>query len=76
MIATETSRRERFARGWLDLYQDAESGEWRLAWGPDFCEPDWPGHTYSPDDSDLPDDYPDPADVKALVEWGRRHFGP
>lgn len=77
-MTTETKnyRRERLGRGWLDLYEDAEAGAWRLTWGPDFGEPDWPGHTYSPEDGDLPTDYPDPADCDALVEWGRRHFGP
>jgi hypothetical protein len=30
---------------------------------------------YSPEDDDLPSDYPDPADSDALVEWGQRHFG-
>jgi hypothetical protein len=69
-------RRERLARGWLDLYQHTEAGAWGLAWEPDFGEPDWPGHTYAPHDEDLPSDYPDPADAEALVEWGRRHFGP
>ena len=56
--------------------EHAELGAWRLTWNPDFGEPDWPGHTYSPEDDDLPGDYPDAADVEALVEWGRRHFGP
>jgi hypothetical protein len=69
-------RRERLTRGWLDLQEDAEAGAWHLAWDPDFGEPDWPGHTYSPDDGDLPSDYPYPADSDALVEWGRKHFGP
>jgi hypothetical protein len=73
---TDDYRRERLTRGWLDLYHDAEAGTWRLAWGPDFAEPDWPGHTYAPEDEDLPTDYPDPADVDALVDWGRKHFGP
>jgi hypothetical protein len=77
-MTTETKnyRRERLRRGWLDLYEDAEAGAWCLVWGPDFGEPDWPGHTYSPEDDDLPGDYPDPADSGALVEWGRKHFGP
>lgn len=77
-MTTETLnyRRERLTRGWLDLHHDAVAGGWRLAWGPDYAEPDWPGHTYSPDDDDLPSDYPDPTDSEALVEWGRRHFGP
>lgn len=74
--ATVNYRRERLTRGWLDLYQDGETGTWVLAWGPAFGEPDWPGHTYEPHDEDLPGDYPDPTDVEALVEWGRRHFGP
>jgi hypothetical protein len=29
-----------------------------------------------PEDDDLPNDYPDPAEAEALVEWGRKHFGP
>jgi hypothetical protein len=76
MTVTVNYRRERLRRGWLDLFQDAEAGVWGLVWAPDFAEPDWPGHTYSPEDDDLPGDYPDPADAEALVEWGRRHFGP
>ena len=72
--ATVNYRGERLRRGWLD--QHAEGGAWGLAWNPDFGEPDWPGHTYSPDDDDLPGDYPDLADAEALVEWGRKHFGP
>jgi hypothetical protein len=76
LIATGTYRRERLTRGWLDLYQDGEARPWRLAWNPASGEPDWPGHTYLPWDDDLPSDYPDPADVDELVEWGRRHFGP
>lgn len=76
MIGTEIYRRERLTRGWLDLQQDARAGAWRLAWNPAHGEPDWPGHVYSPDDQDLPSDYPDPADADELVEWGRRHFGP
>jgi hypothetical protein len=77
-MTTETVnyRRERLRRGWLDLYHDAEVGAWVLGWNPDSGEPDWPGHTYSPEDDDLPSDYPDPADADALVDWGRRHFGP
>ena len=55
-MTTETLsyRRERLRRGWLDLYQRTEGGAWGLAWDPDFGEPDWPGHTYAPDDEDLP----------------------
>jgi hypothetical protein len=74
--ATVNYRRERLARGWLDLCQEAEGEAWGLAWNPDFGEPDWPGHTYLPEDDDLPNDYPDPAEAEALVEWGRKHFGP
>ena len=74
--ATVNYRRERLRRGWLDLCEHAELGAWGLTWNPDFAEPDWPGHTYSPEDDDLPGDYPDAADVEALVDWGRRHFGP
>ena len=69
-------RRQRLRRGWLDLHPHGEGGEWGLAWGPDLGEPDWPGHIYWPEDDDLPSDYPDPADAEALVEWGRKHFGP
>ena len=58
-----------------DLCHDAEAGAWRLSWAPDHAEPDWPGHTYSPEDEDLPSDYPDPSDPDALVGWGTRHFG-
>jgi hypothetical protein len=76
MTETVTYRRERLARGWLDLYYDAEAGAWRLAWGPDYAEPDWPGHTYSTGDDDLPSDFPATDDSEALVEWGRKHFGP
>jgi hypothetical protein len=74
--ATVNFRRERLRRGWLDLYQHTEGGGWSVAWNADLGEPDWPGHTYSPEDDDLPGDYPDPADAEALVEWGRKHFGP
>lgn len=76
MIATDTYRRERLARGWLDLADEPETGGWRLVWSPDLGEPDWPGHTYAPEDGDLPGDYPDSTDVEALVRWGRKHFGP
>jgi len=76
MTVTVNYRRERLRRGWLDLVQDADADVWGLTWAPDFAEPDWPGHTYSPDDGDLPGDYPDPSDAEALVEWGRKHFGP
>ena len=74
--ATANYRRERLRRGWLDLCQHADFGAWDLTWNPDAGEPDWPGHTYSAEDDDLPADYPDRADAEALVEWGRRHFGP
>jgi hypothetical protein len=76
MLETGTYRRERLTRGWLDLYYDPAAGAWRIAWDPDSGEPDWPGHTYKPHDDDLPGDYPDPADVEALLKWGRKHFGP
>lgn len=76
MIEMGTYRRERLARGWLDMFHDPELGAWVLAWDPDCGEPDWPGHKYSPEDGDLPPDYPDPADDDALVAWGRKHFGP
>lgn len=76
MLQTDIYRRERLRRGWVDLFQDADTGAWHLAWNPDFGEPDWPGHTYAPDDGDLPGDYPDRGDVEGLVEWGRKHFGP
>jgi hypothetical protein len=65
--ATVNYRRERLTRGWLDLHQDAEAGAWLLSWAPDHGEPDWPGHIYSPEDEDLPSDYPDPRDPEALV---------
>ena len=61
MTVTVNYRRERLRRGWLDLIEDAEAGVWGLTWAPDFAEPDWPGHTYSPEDGDLPSDYPDAA---------------
>jgi hypothetical protein len=73
---TVNYRRERLSRGFLDLYQDPQAGTWRLAWEPDQGEPDWPGHTYWSDDEDLPSDYPDATDAEALVDWGRKHFGP
>ena len=76
MMETAVYQRERLSRGWIVLCQDADTGAWRLAWDPDGGEPDWPGHVYSPEDHDLPDDYPDPADVDSLVDWARRHFGP
>jgi hypothetical protein len=76
MTETVNYRRERLARGWLDLYQHPQTGTWRLAWEPDTGEPDWPGHTYWPDDEHLPSDYPDPTDAEALVAWGRSTFGP
>jgi hypothetical protein len=76
MIETHTYRRERLRRGWLDLYHDRETGAWVVAWNPGSGEPDWPGYTYLPEDDDLPSDYPDPADVEALVGWGLKHFGP
>jgi hypothetical protein len=69
-------RRERLDRGNIDLYRESETVEWRLSWAPDHGEPDWPGHTYSTQDEDLPSDFPDSGDVDALVEWGRKHFGP
>jgi hypothetical protein len=68
-------RRERLARGNLDLYRDSHAAEWLLSWRPDQGEPDWPGHTYSPEDDDLPSDYPDARDQEALVAWGAKHFG-
>jgi hypothetical protein len=76
MTETVTHRRERLRRGRLELYPYGDVGEWGLAWSPDYGEPDWPGHTYWPEDEDLPNDYPDRADADALVEWARRHFGP
>ena len=73
---TVNYRRERLRRGWLDLCEDAETGTWRLSWAPDSGEPDWPGHAYSAEDDDLPGDYPESSDSDALIEWGRKHFGP
>jgi hypothetical protein len=73
---TDDYRTERLGRGNLDLQQNAETGEWSLSWNPDHGEPDWPGHTYSPGDDDLPDDFPGPDDPDALIAWGRGHFGP
>lgn len=76
MIETATTyRRERLTRGWLDLFQNPGVGAWGLSWAPDHGEPDWPGHIYSPEDDDLPNDYPDPSDADALVAWGTKHFG-
>lgn len=75
MTETANYRRERLARGNLDLYRDSHAAEWLLSWAPDLGEPDWPGHTYSPADDDLPSDYPDPSDLDALVGWGTKHFG-
>jgi hypothetical protein len=69
-------RRERLTRGNIDLYRDGESLNWLLSWAPDQGEPDWPGHTYAPDDDDPPSDYPDASDPGALLAWGRKHFGP
>ena len=75
-MSTAVYQRERLTRGWIVLCQDS-TGAWCLAWDPDGGEPDWPGHTYSPADADLPSDYPsDSADPAALVGWGRKHFGP
>jgi hypothetical protein len=76
MTVAVNFRRERLARGWLDLFQHAEAGPWGVAWDPDSGEPDWPGHIYSPHDDDLPSDYPNPAEAEAVAEWGRKHFGP
>ena len=76
MTETVIYRRERLTRGWLDLCRDVEAKAWKMAWGPDFGEPDWPGHMYSPRDDDLPIDYPDAADSDALVAWAQKHFGP
>jgi hypothetical protein len=69
-------RMERLTRGNLDLNLDAATGLWILSWRPHYGEPDWPGHTYSPGDKDLPSDFPAPDDVEALLAWGRSHFGP
>lgn len=69
-------RRERLSRGNIDLYRDPDTVQWLLSWAPDLGEPDWPGHTYEPDSDDRPSDYPDPSDPTALLEWGKRHFGP
>src|SRR5262245_22038928 len=74
--ATVNYRRERLRRGWLDLFQHAEGEAWGFVWNPDFGEPDWPGHTYSAEDDDLPADYPDKTDAEALVEWVRKHSAP
>ena len=76
MTAIDNYRRDgSHAGGWTSA-TTLKAGAWRLAWDPDYAEPDWPGHTYSPEDDDLPSDYPDPSDSDALVEWGRKHFGP
>ena len=69
-------RTEYLLRGNLDLRRDGQTGKWRLAWSPHDGEPDWPGHSYSPGDKDLPSDYPPADDLTALIDWGRRHFGP
>jgi hypothetical protein len=69
-------RTERLSRGNLDLNLDGDTGRWLLSWRPHYGEPDWPGHTYSAGDKDLPEDYPASDDVEALIEWGRSHFGP
>ena len=76
MMSDGDYRTERLMRGNLDLQRDAETGQWRLTWSPHHGEPDWPGHCYSPDDRDLPSDYPAADDLDALIKWGRRHFGP
>lgn len=76
MTSDGVYRLERLSRGNLELSLDAAMGGWRLSWAPHYGEPDWPGHTYTPGDADLPGDYPAPDDVDALIEWGRRHFGP
>jgi hypothetical protein len=67
-------RRERLQNGWIDLHR-GEEGVWRISWAPDEGHPDFPGRTYSPGDPDLPDDYPGPDDVEALIAWGRQRWG-
>ena len=61
--------RKRLKSGWIDVNRD-EGGVWRISWAPDEGVDGWPGRTYSPADSDLPEGYPGSQDKDALIEWG------
>lgn len=61
--------------GWVDLFQ-RNDGKWFLRHRPKMVDPDpYTGHTYGPDDSDLPEDYPGGADRDALLVWARQKWG-
>ncbi len=64
-------RTVRLTRGSIDFWREDEADPWRLSWLPDEGQPE----VFSPGEP-LPDDYPDPSDLNALIEWGTGRFGP
>jgi len=76
MTGTVTYRRQRLTRGWLDLYRHADAGAWGLAWARTPANPIGRDTRTRRKTTICPATYPDPADAEALVDWGRKHFGP
>ena len=59
--------------GKLDVWQ-GEDDIWRITWRPERGHKDYPGHTYSPQDSNLPSGYPKSQDPGVLMTWAINHF--
>jgi len=54
---------------------EGEDGMYRVAWRPARGHPEYPGRTYTPGDSGLPDDFPAEATKENLKKWGDQRWG-
>ena len=69
------TRSERLANGTLEVWTH-EDGNLRLTWLPDRGVAGYPGHTFSPDDEGLAEDFPRTGGAADLMAWGRKQrFG-
>ena len=51
-----------------------EDDNWRVTWRPERGHKDYPGHTFSPKDRDLPHDYPRTQNPDDLMAWAVNRF--
>ena len=67
------ARSHQVTDGWIRLWQGADR-VWRVTWEPYAGREGYPGHTFSPGDADLPNDWPYTNDPDDLMRWAIARF--